>query len=447
MHSTFVLRLSKLASRRPLDLCEGLEKIGGFEGCTSLKRVVIPSSIKCIGKKAFYNCTELKSVELREGLEKIMESAFGNCTSLEQISVPSSVKEIASDAFHTCKQLNKVEFCDGLGKIGGFEGCTSLKSILIPSSVTCIDEYAFYCCNQLKSVDLCGGLEEIMENAFSECRSLEQISVPTTVKEIGSYAFYKCEQLVNVVLCEGLEQIGSRAFSQCILLERCNIPSTVKQIKEDAFLDCPRLTAVTFFGEVEDLVTELSLTDWYNHGRKKGWLLMYSFLAQCAILERLARITARKWKAYIHSLLRDFPSIHDDKFNAYCNLISFWIDHFNELKDAVSVLELALWKSKLTERKCDLNSSSYHNAVKLEARYNCGATIIIPNVLSFLVRSDCVEDIAHYEVENVSDDDMYSDSQMDYDSYFSHSEEDFHEEMDEEDDDEDDSEDDSSLEG
>lgn len=63
---------------------------------------------------------------------------------------------------------------------------------------------------------------------------------------------------MNVVLCEGLEQIGSRAFSQCILLERCNIPSTVKQIKEDAFLDCPRLTAVTFCGEVEDLVTELS---------------------------------------------------------------------------------------------------------------------------------------------------------------------------------------------
>lgn len=175
---------------------------------------------------------------------------------------------------------------------------------------------------------------------------------------------------------------------------------------------------------------------------------MYSFLAQCAILERLARITARKWKAYIHSLLRDFPSIHDDKFNAYCNLISFWIDHFNELKDAVSVLELALWKSKLTERKSDLDSSSNHNAVKLEARYNYGATIIIPNVLSFLVRSDCVEDIAHYEDE---DDDMYSDSQMDYDSYLSHLEDDsyeenFFEEMDEDDDDEDDSEDDSYVE-
>ena len=83
-------------------------------------------------------------------------------------------------------------------------------------------------------------------------------------------------------------------------------------------------------------------------------------------------------------------------------------------------MELALWKSKLAEQKSDLNRSNY-NAMKLEARYDCGATIIMPNVLSFLVRSDSVEDIAHYEDE---DDDMYSDSQMDYDSYFSHLEDD-----------------------
>ena len=178
-----------------------------------------------------------------------------------------------------------------------------------------------------------------MEGAFDFCTSIEQISVPSSVKEICYSAFYECEQLVNVVLREGLERIGSRAFYGCILLERCNIPSSVKQIKEDAFLHCPRLTAITFCGEVEDLVTELSLTDWSDHGRKKGWLQMYSFLAQCAILERLGRITARKWRAYIHSQLRHFPSIHDHKFDAYCNLISSWIDRFNELKDAASILD------------------------------------------------------------------------------------------------------------
>ena len=99
-----------------------------------------------------------------------------------------------------------------------------------------------------------------------------------------------------------------------------------------------------------------------------------------------------------------------------------------------------------TEQKSDLNSGSNHSAVKLETRYNCGATIIIPNVLSFLVRSDCVEDIAHYQEED-EDDDMYSDSQMDYDSYWSDSDEEFSfEEMDEDDDDEDDGEDDSYVE-
>ena len=76
-----------------VEIFEGLETIlgGAFQDCTSLERIVIPSSTKCIGEMAFQFCKQLKDIQLSEGVNKIMERAFDFCTSLEQISIPSSV--------------------------------------------------------------------------------------------------------------------------------------------------------------------------------------------------------------------------------------------------------------------------------------------------------------------------------------------------------------------
>ena len=47
--------------------------------------VVIPNSVKQIGKGFFYKCDKLTKVTLPETLEEIGEYAFSNCTSLESI--------------------------------------------------------------------------------------------------------------------------------------------------------------------------------------------------------------------------------------------------------------------------------------------------------------------------------------------------------------------------
>ena len=54
---------------------------------------------------------------------------------------------------------------------------------------------------------------------------------------------------------------------------------------------------------------------------------------------------------------------------------------YPQLKDATSLLELALWKSKVDE----LRGGGQTANMKNECRTSCGAAIIIPNVLPYLI--------------------------------------------------------------
>ena len=52
---------------------------GAFEGCTKLKSIVIPQSVKSIGDGAFCLCESLFTVEIPESVTEIGYGAFMYC--------------------------------------------------------------------------------------------------------------------------------------------------------------------------------------------------------------------------------------------------------------------------------------------------------------------------------------------------------------------------------
>jgi hypothetical protein len=154
---------------------------------------------------------------------------------------------------------------------------------------------------------------------------------------IGQDAFKSCTQLRDVELVEGLEEIMPNAFHGCTSLVRLNIPASVRTIRPGAFTSCPYL-AVEFCTEIQDLVTELSITEWYAQGMDGRWLFMYTSLVGGSILKRLGRIASMKWREDILDLLRRFPSISYEKILLYCKMISGRMDCYSDLKDAASLL-------------------------------------------------------------------------------------------------------------
>lgn len=61
---------------------------------------------------------------LRDGLEKIGEQAFSYCESLKKIVIPSTVKDIHDSAFKGCTNLKRVKFSD---EIENFVTCDAMR--------------------------------------------------------------------------------------------------------------------------------------------------------------------------------------------------------------------------------------------------------------------------------------------------------------------------------
>ena len=225
----------------------------------TIRRIKIPQTVQVIGSKAFSGCSELKEVELCEGLLDIGSYAFSNCYSLKSISIPSTVTMISDNAFIHCEMLVDIELCEGLLEIReyAFLACP-LKQITIPSTVKIIHGYAFKECKKLEKVELSEGLVEIGECAFYNSLWLRSINIPSTVKTIGGWAFCHTS-LENLSLPDYIESIGDHAFwngefstvriplpitsitkamCQSSRLFSMELPESIERIDDEAFRSC-----------------------------------------------------------------------------------------------------------------------------------------------------------------------------------------------------------------
>jgi len=85
----------------------GIRGIGNnaFKYCTSLRDVVIPSSVTYIGSQAFAGCSWLSSVVIPYGVTRIDNYAFIDCKNLKTVYLPDSVTIIGESAFYGCDNL------------------------------------------------------------------------------------------------------------------------------------------------------------------------------------------------------------------------------------------------------------------------------------------------------------------------------------------------------
>lgn len=94
-----------------VELGEGLEKIEreAFSE-TKLTTVILPKTVTEIGYNAFYNCTDLESVTLNEGLITITDGALGGQSKLTEIVIPASVTDMGEEVFNYYNTLQAVKF-------------------------------------------------------------------------------------------------------------------------------------------------------------------------------------------------------------------------------------------------------------------------------------------------------------------------------------------------
>lgn len=147
----------------------------------------------------FRGLSNLKEVTLPENIEEICEYAFTG-TAIETIILPESLKTIGRFAFGMCKSLNYININDGVTSIGSdaFSDCSTLKAVSIPDSVTSIGQNLFKNCTNLEYVRLSEKTVKVGGSMFFGCTMLKNVSLPASVTEIGSKAFSNALNLVGV---------------------------------------------------------------------------------------------------------------------------------------------------------------------------------------------------------------------------------------------------------
>lgn len=175
-------------------LPEGMTEIpaGMFKGTKNLGNIVLPSTLKVIGKEAFMNA-EFKSITFNSGLTEIGISAFEGATGLGDVVLPEGLVTVGNRSFFG----------------------SDVKSAVLPETVYKINYYAFQNCEQLTSVTFTDKLEEIGSQAFSGT-GLTTVTIPKSVQELGDKAFAECKSLTEVIFEDGIERVGNLSYIKVV---------------------------------------------------------------------------------------------------------------------------------------------------------------------------------------------------------------------------------------
>ena len=283
---------------------------------TSVKQIIIPSTItsfknyafQCnyilenvtfyntfseIPIYAFLNCYQLKSFIIPPNVETINSYAFSGCSKLQYIFIPNTVTTFGLGPFINCDPLLVLDFQEGSDLLfeNGFlydkqindltiilyignqteiqinENVTKINSGAFQNKeivtvafenenkISQIGDSAFSQCKSLKNIQLPSKLNTISQSLFSECSALQSINIPSAIENIGIKAFYLCTSLQNITFepDSKLVRIYNESFSGCTQLQNIQIPNSVNRIYTEAFKQCTKLTSINLPDSLEKM--------------------------------------------------------------------------------------------------------------------------------------------------------------------------------------------------
>ncbi len=251
--------------------------------------------------------------------------------------IDESITEVDDEAFLHCLILQSVDCHAGVEKIGkaAFKYCSRLRRIKLPG-VKKIGLMAFWNCSHLEKVEFVGKkLRSIGAFAFYRCAKLQSFHLPF-VMEVERGTFQECVGLTYAAFGDELEQIGESTFNGCTRLRFVTIPLNV--IVYYAFDGCTNLESVDHTGSVHKAVSSLHLESWR--------------VEMNAEIHRIKKVLPTSYPEMKTHVIQQWIQSVTRRFD------HFKVQHNRLLQEAMTLLELALWKVKLDEKVDSNNDDS-----------------------------------------------------------------------------------------
>jgi len=379
--------------------------------------------VQYIERGAFLRCKKLTKVEFEHStssphqLRTIDECAFSH-TSLQKIKLPSSVTAICEFAFSVCQLM--------------------VEANLSKTTITQVSSCAFNDSTFLQTVSLPNTLERIGDSAFGYCSDLVTVVVPHDSQpiRIGRESFFRCGRLAIVMLPRG-STFEKSAFTRCNLLRKryggnssgiaaglvgrfdgfslhklCYDHSsiTTQELRqcimehsqeEGSHLDSFDMTPFhVFFSTAEPSIELLDVLldslpnqmlkwkdanenrplDYLINNWNDGTIHLLQRTLQKWMIDRVACWGTASRREAMQSKVRQIFAEEDKTRRAtLCNEAYSALEHY-ENEEAMSILELALWKSKLKSEMTSGDGSKRQTLDREECRCVSGCDVVIPRI-------------------------------------------------------------------
>ena len=273
---------------RCLIIGSGIKTIGSyaFADCTDLAEIIVPDGVISIGNGAFLQNSGAKRVVLPPSTVYIGHGALRDCSALTSVSLPDSMSNrLFLDMFEGCTNLKSVDIPDGITDIyeGDLASCPNWTDIYydnwgrvwnrVVSNVrdSIPDRMNVHFKDNIYDSGSCGenvtwtltadgtltisGTGAMTDYTYDSrspwysCRTyIKRVVMQQGVTSIGDHAFWDCSGLTSVTIPDGVTSIGGDAFSGCAALTSVTIPGSVTNVGQDEFYNCSSLTDIYYGG-------------------------------------------------------------------------------------------------------------------------------------------------------------------------------------------------------
>ena len=264
--------------------------ISAFTGCRLLQNFDFSGTkLVSIGKEAFYQAYEARTLKFPATLQSLGAQAFGNMNYnktayITEVALPAALTDLAKNAFNKVSGLKALNVEEGnpvyvstdgvvlLRETGEiyiwpaaneiteftipetmtvipakmFQNNGSIKKLYIPATVTRVGANAFTgsALEEVYFEDSVSGL--VIENAaFQNCKSLKKLVLPYGLTTAGTNAF-SGTGLEELTIPDTVTSLGANVFSSNASLKRVKLSAAMTAIPDRGFTDCSALEEITF---------------------------------------------------------------------------------------------------------------------------------------------------------------------------------------------------------
>jgi hypothetical protein len=412
---------------------------GAFWGALQCP-ICLHDSIESIGRGAFIVCI-FTNFRVPSLITVIPHSMVYNCTSLFSVEIPLTVTVIEHDAFTHCHCLRNVAIPpDAVIDNNIFDEATDLlllfgsRAEMIRELQHRFDHLPIHCAVYYQSyhqevlqnliaailrgeLDLTGNEQDCLGMTplhILACSSVHNLEVYRTIVENypsnlttedgwGAtpllYAFWggAPTEIIQFLLESYQLLYPGYVFNWTMMVEtmgRCDTPKerieNLLHVKHMHFQD-QSLNWVYLLNKLaEPFNCAFSEVPFRERMR---------FLFTCGMSDRVKTLAFKLWRDHITRIIQtsNFQCNRDNR--SILREIRAKLDHFEDelpkLKEATTILELALWKMKMSKNghqdratKSQQKMTADDSSIRIQNQVTCGADVVIGHVLPFLINTD-----------------------------------------------------------